>query len=161
MPKKILSVGQCNPDHNSLQNFLLKNFDCEITRIDSREEALDRLKIDKFDLVLVNRKLDIDYTDGTILVEDMKKDSKLKTTPIMILSNYKEYQEEAVALGAEYGFGKAEYSKPEVIERVAKYLTKKSNEYTHPNWLNNIKEGKNRLKKNWVETFYCKKRLAY
>ena len=58
------------------------------------------------DFVLVNRKLDVDHTDGTILIEKMQKDSKLRQIPIMLISNYQESQEEAVGLGAVRGFGK-------------------------------------------------------
>jgi two-component SAPR family response regulator len=120
--KKILSVGQCNPDHSSLKTFLTRNFTCEVVRIDSTEEALNELAKNKYDLVLVNRKLDIDYTDGTILIIKMKTIDSFKDIPIMLISNYEEYQIEAVKLGAEYGFGKAELGKEIAIERVTKIL---------------------------------------
>lgn len=115
--KKVLSVGQCNPDHNSLFQFLTMNFKCSVVRIDSTEEAMSRLEKESFDLVMVNRKLDIDYTDGTILIEKMKKSPKFNRIPVMLVSNYPEYQDEAVKLGAIYGIGKMEYSKPEIISR--------------------------------------------
>jgi len=115
--KKIMSVGQCNPDHFALSNFLKSNFHCEILRIDSTEEALERMNKEKFDLVLVNRKLDIDYTDGTILIEKMKSSSGMKNIPVMLVSNYPEYQEDAVKMGAFYGIGKMEYSNPSILER--------------------------------------------
>jgi two-component SAPR family response regulator len=124
--KKILSVGQCNPDHSSIKTFLTREFDCEITRIDSTEDALLELKKNPHDLVLVNRKLDIDYTDGTILIQKLKSDLDLNSIPILMISNYPEYQEEAVSLGAKYGFGKAEIGKPETIERLSKILPKRS-----------------------------------
>ena len=40
----------------------------------------------------------------------------------MLLSNYPEHQDEAVAIGAERGFGKLEYGDPETRERLAKFL---------------------------------------
>lgn len=120
--KKIMSVGQCNPDHNALANFLTKNFECNIIRIDSTEDAVTALQNQSVDLVLVNRKLDVDYTDGTILIEKMQKDSKLKQIPIMLISNYLESQEEAIRLGAVKGFGKLEYQSEETIKRVAETL---------------------------------------
>ena len=122
--KKVLSVGQCNPDHSSIKTFLTRNFDCEIIRIDSTEEALNELGKNSYDLVLVNRKLDIDYTDGTILITKMKSIDNFKSIPVMLISNYPEFQEEAVALGAIYGFGKAELGKEIAIERVAKVISK-------------------------------------
>lgn len=123
--KKVLSVGQCNPDHNSIKNYFESNFDCQITRIDSTEEALTELSKNSYDLVLVNRKLDIDYTDGTVLVEAMQKDSSLRQIPIMLISNYPEYQKEAVVLGAVPGIGKLEYGKESAFEKVSRYLPPK------------------------------------
>ena len=35
--KKVMSVGQCNPDHYALSGFLTKNFSCSVVRIDSTE----------------------------------------------------------------------------------------------------------------------------
>lgn len=118
-----MSVGQCNSDHLSIKTFLEKNFDCEVIRIDSTAEALEELKKSKYDLVLVNRKLDADYSDGTILIQAIKQDTKLRPIPIMLISNYPEYQEEAVKLGALYGFGKAELNKEETKQKVQQALS--------------------------------------
>ncbi|MCX8000411.1 MAG: response regulator [Leptospiraceae bacterium] len=122
MKKRIMSVGQCNADHQLIKNFLEKNFECDIVRIDSKEEALLELQRNNYDLVLVNRKLDIDYSDGILLIQTIKETETLKNIPVMLVSNYKEYQDEAVRLGAVYGFGKAELSKEETKEKIAKAL---------------------------------------
>ena len=123
--KKIFSVGQCNPDHSSIKSFFERNFECSIKRIDSREEALQILKEEKPDLLIMNRKLDIDYTDGTELIMEMKKNPEFSCIPVMLVSNYPEYQKEAVKLGAVYGFGKAELDKRETLERVSQILNRK------------------------------------
>jgi len=113
-----MSVGQCNPDHFSIKNFLEKNFNCQVVRIDSTREALEALQKEHFDLVLVNRKLDIDYTDGTILIQEMKANPAIKNIPVMLISNYPEYQQEAVKLGAILGFGKSQIGSLDAIEKV-------------------------------------------
>ncbi len=120
--KKVMSVGQCNPDHSALSQFLTRNFQCEVVRIDSTEEAIGELEKGHYDLVLVNRKLDIDYTDGTILIEQMKANKNFQSIPVMLISNYPEYQDEAVKLGAIRGIGKLEYSEPSSIQRFASVL---------------------------------------
>lgn len=120
--KTIMSVGQCNPDHSALASFLTKNFECKIIRIDSTEEAISALQKESVDLVLVNRKLDIDYTDGTILIDKMQQDVNLKKIPIMLISNYPESQEEAVSLGAKKGFGKLEFQSEESVKKVREAL---------------------------------------
>ncbi|MCX7999483.1 MAG: hypothetical protein N3A69_11125, partial [Leptospiraceae bacterium] len=75
-----------------------------------------------YDLVLVNRKLDIDNSDGILLIQAIQEATDLKNIPVMLVSNYKEYQEEAVRLGAVYGFGKAELSKDETKKKIEKAL---------------------------------------
>jgi two-component SAPR family response regulator len=120
--KKVMSVGQCNPDHYALSGFLTRNFKCSVVRIDSTEEAIEKLDKESFDLVLVNRKLDIDYTDGTILIEKMKAHPTYKNIPIMLVSNYPEYQEEAMKLGAVRGIGKLEYGNSESLEKFKNIL---------------------------------------
>ena len=117
-----MSVGQCNPDHYALSGFLTRNFKCSVVRIDSTEEAIEKLDKESFDLVLVNRKLDIDYTDGTILIEKMKAHPTYKNIPIMLVSNYPEYQEEAMKLGAVRGIGKLEYGNSESLEKFKNIL---------------------------------------
>ncbi|MBP9886444.1 MAG: hypothetical protein KBF93_09105 [Leptospiraceae bacterium] len=120
--KIIMSVGQCNPDHSALSNFLTKHFDCKIIRIDSTQEAITSLQKESVDLVLVNRKLDVDYTDGTILIEQMQSDTNLRNIPIMLISNYPESQDEAVKLGAKRGFGKLEFQSDESVKKVKEAL---------------------------------------
>lgn len=122
MSKRVLNVGQCGPDTASLTHCITSNFDAELIPAATTDEALEKLRSESFDLVLVNRKLDADYTDGTILISRMQADPDINTTPIMLVSNFAESQEEAVEMGAEYGFGKAELDKSETIERLGKFL---------------------------------------
>ena len=82
------------------------------------------MKLEKVELVLVNRKLDIDYTDGTILIDKMKEDQNFKSIPVMLVSNYPEYQEEAVSKGALWGIGKQDYHKDESVEKFKDVLEK-------------------------------------
>jgi CheY-like chemotaxis protein len=122
-PRKVLSVGQCDPDSASLARFLNQHFRVSIDRAALPNDAIEKLKTDRFDLVLINRKLDADYSDGTEIVKAIKQDSKLAATPVMIVSNHEEAQKEAVELGAEYGFGKLELAQPEVVERLKPFLS--------------------------------------
>ena len=122
MPRRVLSVGQCGPDHYSISRFLERHFDVEIATADREQQAIQRLRSEPFDLVLVNRKLDVDYSDGLAIIRAMKADPSLAGVPVMLVSNYAESQEEAVAAGAEYGFGKSALNSPETVERVGKFL---------------------------------------
>jgi len=122
MTKRVLSVGQCVPDHGSLSRFLLSTFPVSIDTSDSAADAIDRLRQQAYDLVLINRKLDADYTDGTEILRLIKADPQLAPTPVMIISNYKEHQDNAIMLGAEYGFGKNELGLSDVIARLEPHL---------------------------------------
>src|SRR3990172_7104966 len=74
VPKRVLDVGQCSPDHATIRSYLTRNFDCEVVQSHSAEDALQQLKNGRFDLVLVNRKLDADYSDGIEIIRRIKAD---------------------------------------------------------------------------------------
>jgi CheY-like chemotaxis protein len=123
MKKRVLSVGQCGPDNSAIRTFLTRNFECEFDTADAAEDALAKMKRSAYDLVLVNRKLDIDYSDGTDVIRTLKEDPATAAVPVMLVTNYPEHQEAAIAIGAIRGFGKLEFGKPETIERLAPILS--------------------------------------
>ena len=86
------------------------------------EDALALLRQQPFDLVLVNRVLDADGTSGQQLIDKIKADEKLKGVPVMLVSNYDNYQKDAVKAGALPGFGKATLGSPATVARLKKYL---------------------------------------
>lgn len=120
--KRVLSVGQCVPDNATLSAYLNQHFGAQIVGADLPGDALDKLRVGRFDLVLINRKLDADYSDGEEVLKLIKADPALAKTPVMVITNYPEHQESAVKLGAEWGFGKKEYGKAETLERLKKFL---------------------------------------
>lgn len=122
MPKRVLDVGQCPPDHAAIRVMLEANFDVEIVRAQLPSDTLAQLRSGKFDLVLINRKLDEDYSDGLEILKEIKADPRIAATPVMLVTNYPEHQAAAVAAGAEYGFGKLELRSPETLERLRKVL---------------------------------------
>ncbi|MHC4398463.1 MAG: response regulator [Planctomycetota bacterium] len=122
MTKKVLGVGNCSHDHGNIEKLILANFNAEVVAASLREEALELLRGGRFDLVLVNRRLAADSSKGVELIERMKADPELAPTPVMLLSNYPEAQEAAVAAGAEPGFGKAELDRSQTFEKLARFL---------------------------------------
>jgi CheY-like chemotaxis protein len=73
-------------------------------------------------LVLVNRKLDRDGSDGVELIEKMKTREGTERIPVMLVSNYVEAQAVALKRGAEPGFGKNDLNDTETLESLAQYL---------------------------------------
>ena len=120
--KRVLDIGNCAPDFTTISRFLTKNFDCEMLQADAADDALQILREQPVDLVTVNRKLDCDYSDGLEVIRQIKADPKLKDVPVMLITNYAEHQETAIAIGAVRGFGKLEYGNPETLERLLPIL---------------------------------------
>lgn len=121
--KTVLSIGQCRPDQAAITHFLKSNFEVDVIATDLPDESLDVLRTQNIDLVLINRKLDADYSDGMNILASIKSDSELAMHPVMLVSNFSEWQDKAVAAGAVYGFGKAELNSADTVDRVRAVLS--------------------------------------
>lgn len=122
MTKRVLDVGQCGPDHATIRNFLTANFDCEVVQTHGLADTLSKLKAGEFHLVLINRKLDANYSDGIEILRAIKADEATAHVPVMLVTNYPEHQDAAVADGAHRGFGKLEFHRAETCEKLAAVL---------------------------------------
>jgi two-component system chemotaxis response regulator CheY len=122
MTKRVLDVGQCQPDHAAIRRLVQGEFGAEVVQADRLDDALAQLRRGRFDLVLINRKLDIDYSDGLEILRAIKADAELAAVPVMLVTNYPEHQQEAVAAGAEPGFGKAELGQAETRDKLGRFL---------------------------------------
>ena len=122
MAKRVLSVGQCGPDHATISRYLIRQFACEVTPVDGIGDAVSHLGRDRFDLILVNRKLDADYSDGLEVIRQLKANPETASVPVMLVTNYPEHQDAATSAGAIRGFGKLELEKPETREKLAAVL---------------------------------------
>jgi two-component system chemotaxis response regulator CheY len=105
-----------------LARLVSEHFPAEFCRAQRIDEALAQLRGEAFDLVLVNRVFDRNAQQGLELIRQIKADPELAGTPVMLLSNYPQYQEEAVAAGAEPGFGKDHLYRPETREKLRQFL---------------------------------------
>lgn len=122
MSKRVLSIGQCGADHASLSHLLSSKFSAEVQRCRDLSEALTHLQADSFDLVLVNRILDADGSLGLNIIETLKQSPDHSSLPVMLVSNFADAQESAVAAGALPGFGKSELHKAETIAKLQQVL---------------------------------------
>lgn len=122
MPRRVLDVGNCSMDHGAIRAMLEKSFGAEVVQAHGEQDAVGLLGREKFDLVLVNRKLDQDYSDGLEIIKTIKKDARLSAVPCMLITNYPEHQEAAVAAGAVPGFGKKELYAEETLKRLSNLL---------------------------------------
>ena len=120
--KTVLSVGQCRPDQAAISHYLISHFDAKVMTADSAAETDTFLKDQDCDLILINRKLDVDGSDGMEILQTVCADKSTAGIPVMLVSNFAEWQQKAVALGARYGFGKAELNQPETRQRLSAIL---------------------------------------
>ena len=94
----------------------------EVDRSHSHDEAVKLALDTPYDLILVNRILDADATQGMDILSTLKTKPSTAETPVMIVSNYQQTQDEAVARGAVAGFGKATLDSDETLEKLTLYL---------------------------------------
>ena len=122
MSRKVLDVGQCNFDNSRISHILQQHFDVEVDRSHSHDEAIKSALDTPYDLILINRILDADATAGMDILSSLKTQPSTAETPVMIVSNYQETQDEAVARGAVAGFGKSSLDSEETIAKLSLYL---------------------------------------
>ena len=122
MKKRVLDVGNCGPDHSSIRRFLTHHFACEVLQAHGADDALTALRAGHIDLVLVNRKLDSDYSDGIEVIRQIKAAADLAHVPTMLVTNYEEHHEAAKQLGALHGFGKLDLAKPATVAKLQPIL---------------------------------------
>jgi CheY-like chemotaxis protein len=119
---RILNVGQCGFDHRTIATYLGRHFGAEVERADTLDEARRALGRDRFDLVLVNRVLDLDDSSGLDLIRTLKGDGELGDVPVMLVSNHPDAQQAALELGASPGFGKSDLESPRTRDRLKALL---------------------------------------
>lgn len=122
---RVLDVGNCDPDHAMISQMLRANFDVHIDRVMFVDDALARMRENRYDLVLYNRLVFEDSSEGIQLLKQAKADPVLKNVPIMMISNFEDAQAASVAAGAEPGFGKKSVSAASTVKLLTKYLPRK------------------------------------
>ncbi len=122
MKRTVLDVGNCGPDHASIKRMLQSNFDVNVLQAHNATDTLAILGTQPIDLVLINRKLDEDYSDGIEILKLIKADEKIGGIPVMLITNYEEHQAQAISLGALAGFGKLSLNSTQTHQRIAEAL---------------------------------------
>jgi two-component system, chemotaxis family, chemotaxis protein CheY len=117
MSKKVLLVGHCGPDSSYLKMVIRKAApEVEIVMADDSQELMRSLETNNFDLVLFNRELGygFDPDQGVGVINALRPTQP--SLKMMLISNYPDAQQAAVAAGALPGFGKREMGTPRVTQ---------------------------------------------
>ena len=120
--KTVVDCGNCGPDYNAIRQMVQTNFEAVVLQTHGLEDTLDLLAQREVNLITVNRKLDRDYTDGMEVIRGIKRDARFADIPVMLVTNYEEHQQAAIAEGAVQGFGKLTVRDSGTIELLQQYL---------------------------------------
>lgn len=121
-PFRVLDVGQCDLDHGNIRRMFEDHFQARVDRSSTRDEALRMVRESRYELVLVNRLLDSDGSEGLQVIQDIKAAPESNQTPVMLVSNFEDAQTSAVASGAVRGFGKAELESDATLATIREAL---------------------------------------
>lgn len=122
MSKTLLDCGNCGPDFHAIRQMVSSHFGASVVQSHGVEDTLELLRNQSVDLVTVNRKLDRDYSDGLDVAVAIKSDPELESIPVMLVTNYDEHQETAMAAGCVRGFGKLAIKDPETRNLLKPFL---------------------------------------
>ena len=123
MAKKVLLVGHCGPDSSYLRMAIKRAVpEADILMADDSDELSKSLQRENIDLILFNRELGygFDPDEGVEAIRILRQ-GRLNTK-MMLVSNYPDAQQAAVAAGATLGFGKRELGTPRVTELLREAL---------------------------------------
>ncbi|GJQ26464.1 MAG: hypothetical protein HBSAPP02_14960 [Phycisphaerae bacterium] len=123
---RVLDVGNCDPDHGMIRGMLERNFRVAIDRVMFVDEAIEKMRSNQYDLVLFNRLIFEDGSEGIDLLHRAKSDPAVKRAPMMMISNFEKAQAKSVAAGGVMGFGKAVVDSPGTVALLSQYLLRKA-----------------------------------
>lgn len=124
MSKKTILIVE---DEKGMREALRDSFegaDYEVEVAADGEEALDKITKVKADVVLLD--IILPKKDGFEVLEEMKKMEKVKDIPVVLCTNLSQSEDiqRALDAGATTYLVKANYSLPEIIDKVEKVLEK-------------------------------------
>jgi len=101
---------------------LQKHFTADVESADNLSQTINQLRNHRYHLVLVNRILDKDGSEGLEVIRQIRQHPDLRDTPLMMITNYAEHQQLAQEVGALKGFGKQSIEAPETLARLQPLL---------------------------------------
>lgn len=118
-PRPIALVGHCGPDTMLLRQAIRRAVpDAEVIEV-LDDDAL-AAAIEAGSALVVNRVLDGRFGHGDGGIELIRRTlAERPETPVALVSNFPEAQEEAEAAGARPGFGKSRLLQPDTQGRIA------------------------------------------
>ncbi len=120
MLKSILLVGHCASDRRRFQDWLTTNLPVDVISSDSIAETIEVVAERNVTLLLINRVLDVTDERGLELIRHLAATKAAPTC--MLISNFDDAQQQAIAAGAAPGFGKVQLGTDVALELVRNCL---------------------------------------
>jgi DNA-binding response OmpR family regulator len=118
MPKLLIIEDELSMAHMYRDKFIGSGFDVSV--ISSSEEALEKIKDERPDLILLDMLLPLG--NGVYFLREMRKmaDKKIAKTPVIVLSNYDEpdTRKEANDLGIKDYLLKTDFTPRQLVEEI-------------------------------------------
>ena len=122
MAKKVVLIGHCGADSSYLR-IAVGSADRSAQVVMADDEAmLQRYLGEGADLLLLNRVLDHGFAEGEGVALIRRLRQKHPGLKMMLVSNYDDAQQAAVAVGAVPGFGKRELGTPKAAQLLREAL---------------------------------------
>jgi len=121
--KTVLDIGNCDADHLFITTMLKSNFEATVLRAHKLSDAITALETNSVDLILVNRLLDKDGSEGMDVFRGIKSKPEFASIPAMLITNYEDHQEKAISEGAVRGFGKSAIQSEETVAAIKEALS--------------------------------------
>lgn len=118
---KILVVDDSITSRTLLRGILLSADYHVVTAVDG-VDALTAMRMDQFDLVVSD--VDMPRMDGIELTQSIRKDEKLKKTPVLLVTSLdsKEDRERGLEAGADAYIAKASFNQNDLLDSVKRFL---------------------------------------
>lgn len=118
----VLLVGHCTPDSSHLTMAVRRADPSAVVRRAEGDDDVQRA-IASGDLLLINRAMEpgFSHADGNELIKSLK--AKHPQARLMLISNFEASQAQAVADGAQPGFGKSSLMKPETADLIRRAMS--------------------------------------
>jgi CheY-like chemotaxis protein len=101
----ILNIGQCQIDGPRMARLFREKLKANVLEADDAPSAIQMLENEPVNLVLVNRELAIGGESGVNVIAELRLAGC--KTPVMLVSDHADAQDQAVRKGAMKGFGKS------------------------------------------------------
>ena len=124
-PKKVIVVVDDDPTIIELYKRMFARKGLEVLVARDGEKGLQMIKDNKPDFVVLDIRMP--KLDGLEVLKNVRKDEKVKDTPVLILTNYDltEYREEVAQLNAVDFLTKVGTDPGALVERVTSFLSSK------------------------------------